>query len=579
MRNIWPVSALMLASIYVDSAALAATASSNTPANIDIEVSPQWADGKFSSVDFSLSFQGEADGTTHIELPDQFTTHTELWRALRDIRFDNATQPSKDASATIDIQHEPSARVTMHYRVVSDDNAGTYRYGNDFRPVIDDTGFAMVGAVVLPIPSSLEQHTGLVNLTMKPPAGSPSSYVYFTNHGMKSSLADYDTGLIFCGGDWDMRDDGKGFKLASRKGLKMDVDGIFKEASTIYSGYSQYWGTHDDYLAVISAPSKPYPRPDNIGGMAITNGHLLVAQQTSAAAAIETLSHEIGHHWVPFKIGGTDQSKDNPDLWLSEGLTEWTMLRTSARLPGAKPGPIIDALNTRIDRYDSSSARSIPETGGLGGHFSNPEAQYIPYGRGLMFFTRLDDVLRSHSKGKVDLDHVLLRMLELARANETAGSAKVNDAVALLKLVVKELAPAVNIDADVQKYAQEAATIELAPDTYKPCGPIKDAARPAWVRGFDLDATMKAKSIAGVVEDGPAWKAGLRDGMRIAGFGEYRGDTSKPVSVTVMKEDHSLQRFEWLPVDGTQQAIHRLVAPETFSAEASDACVRALAGN
>jgi hypothetical protein len=80
-----------------------------------------------------------------------------------------------------------------------------------------------------------------------------------------------------------------------------------------------------------------------------------------------------------------------------------------------------------------------------------------------------------------------------------------------------------------------------------PCvrGSIDEA--PTFHLGFDLDASMAAGAITGVEPDGPAFKAGLRNGQRMSGrLSVYNNQPEKPAIVTVRASD-GLQAIEYYP--------------------------------
>jgi hypothetical protein len=52
--------------------------------------------------------------------------------------------------------------------------------------------------------------------------------------------------------------------------------------------------------------------------------------------------------------------------------------------------------------------------------------------------------------------------------------------------------------------------------------------------GFDAQTSMQNKRVSGVVTDGPAWRAGIRDGQELFRWSIYNDDPSKDALLGVV---------------------------------------------
>jgi hypothetical protein len=83
---------------------------------------------------------------------------------------------------------------------------------------------------------------------------------------------------------------------------------------------------------------------------------------------------------------------------------------------------------------------------------------------------------------------------------------------------------------------------------------------PSFDRGFDAEASAKAGMVAaGVRVGGPAWQAGLRNGMRLVRSVEGRfGDSTRDYVWIVQAPGQPEQTLRWKPAGTGSIAIQRL---------------------
>lgn len=107
-------------------------------------------------------------------------------------------------------------------------------------------------------------------------------------------------------------------------------------------------------------------------------------------------------------------------------------------------------------------------------------------------------------------------MRDLLLAMQAAAPAARSDAVTLFGAEA-QLADAA-IGEGIARFIDRGEPIVLPADMLAACGTLRQFERPVFDRGFDVDATLAHdRIIAGVAQDGPAWQAGMRDGMTLIG--------------------------------------------------------------
>src|SRR5690349_8392741 len=110
---------------------LAAVVSAKPP-GLDISVEPA---GLVYRV--SITFTGEADGTTNIRLPNEWGGQEELYKAIRNVSVSKgATLADTDKPFVKTLTHQPGKRITVTYEIVQDFQ-GPLTNAIRYRPVTD----------------------------------------------------------------------------------------------------------------------------------------------------------------------------------------------------------------------------------------------------------------------------------------------------------------------------------------------------------------------------------------------------------------------------------------------------------
>ena len=137
----------------------------------------------------------------------------------------------------------------------------------------------------------------------------------------------------------------------------------------------------------------------------------------------------------------------------------------------------------------------------------------------------------------------------------------------------------VDIQGDLRKYIDDGAAIALAADTFAPCGVISTDTYPRFDVGFDLAATGQGGgTVAGVNPGLAAYRAGLRDGMKI--IAREAGETGNPMREMALRvNDNGTERvIRYLPEGGDSTEVQSLTLSEGLAGSELAACARRLGG-
>lgn len=535
-------------------------------------LAPQVSGSAVTGIDYTLTFSGDADGTTDLSLPDNWGGENRLYLGLHDIAATGAVIEAGDTPASLHLVHPPGAPLTLTWRIGSGAGAppdSKQGGGNDYRPVFSPDFFYIIGHTALIRPDHIPGNTPAeVDLTAFTDAGIP--FVSDLEH--EDLTLDRISESVLFGGRIRIINDGEGERFALAGTLENISDTDWRTTFEKIAGDQQaYWQSgHRSFLVTLFTVDKG-PDAYSIGGTGLSDAFsLFVSPNMRLETALPLIAHEMMHSWVPMRIGHLPQENEAADYWLSEGFTNWTTWRTLVRGGLWTAEDFTAAFNTSLHAYDTSPVRTATAADAAAGFWMSSAYQALPYDKGMLVAAWLDHEVRLRTDGTKDMDNVLLAMQAAA---STAPEARATD------LLFAALQTEADWDARAETEAMTVAgqTIALPADLYAPCGALETSDVLVWERGFDFDATSASGWIVQGVRPGTrAHDAGLRNGMQLTGWSETSQDRQTPAEKTA-KVDLAGETVSltWLTAARETVPVRRLVLPEK---PPSDACLNRLAG-
>lgn len=541
---------------------------------IELILQPLVKGGMYRALQVTLKFAGSADGTTYLSLPDEWAGEKGLYRYLHNITVNGAALREGSTAAQRVLKHKPNAPIVVKYSVRPVANeVRREKSGNDYRPVIAGSYFHVLGDTFIISPSSVDGRARarfkMLGLLARHSFASDLEH----QHAARELTMDDLLESVLVGGDFRVLHAGQGARLAIRGEWPRDDNAWLSSLSRIAQGTRGYWGDRTEpYLVTVLPITRP-PGVVSIGGTGRSDGFALFATtNANPATTDQVLAHEMMHTWIPARIGGLPRENEELSYWLSEGFTDWASWRALVRSGMWQPVDLINAFNEVLSKYDSSAARNLANTDISARFWQDKNVQKLPYQRGLLLAMRWDFKVRKATNGQHGFDEVLRRMRGFA-AN--AGS---ENAVGLLIRAVLEIAH-LDISPDIERYVEAGESVPLEADILAPCGTVQERTLPTFHRGFEVQSVAAGDDvIVGVTPDSNAYRAGLRNGMKLVKreSGEV-GNSLTEIRYSVL-DGGTPRSFAWIPAGHGTEVRRKMVLEAAAMSNGASACTSRLGG-
>lgn len=539
------------------------------------------ADGKPPLVDVELTFRGDADGETRLDLPDHWASAKDLWRYVSDVQVQGATA-AEDGPAVRVLRHKPGARITVRYRVrtaYDADPAGVD--GNPYKGALIRPGWmSLMGNFVFAAPEGREDQPATFRWGRLPKGWRFASDLEHGRMGRPMTVDDVGESITVGAPHLAVIErpiTGGTLRFAAPAGAPFDQTAFADDMAKVVSAQRAFWNDLNEPYFVAYLPLTAKPSGSSNGGTGRGDGFVLYGTPNAALDRIRwTLAHEHVHTWIPMRIGRRMDEPEARYYWLSEGFTEFYTARTMLRGGLVTPEQGVGYWAEGMARYEANPLRTAPAARIISDFWTDANAQRLPYQRGMLMALKWDDEIRKKTGGKADLDDVVLRMRDHnAQFPAGQGPDLITGVVSAAWVVAQ-----VDLRPDIAKYADGGAYVDLPEQLFDGCLDARVVTAPGFDAGFDYMASAKDKVVKGVRQGGPAWNAGLRDGARITKITVTPDDTSREVVMTVlpnMGQGNPLQIRYW-PYGDKDVSRRRLQLAVGLSEAEKAACARKAGG-
>jgi predicted metalloprotease with PDZ domain len=562
---------LILACVF---ACLAGATTALADTAIEYSVSPVMTGPNLTALAITVRLDGEDDGDTVLNLPNEWGGKTKLYESIRDLRIAGGDLIAQPDPAKRLVHHRPKAKLFISYKIVQTWPGEPKADGaNEYRPIIQPRYFQVLGNAIFITPERDDHPSAKFSIAGLPAGWSFASDLEHGAMGRKLVLDDI-VESVLVGGDFRVLTRGK-VRLAIRGKWSFTDEDLIGRLQPIIESHQRFWGDPAEPFLVTALPLKYDPGAMSLGGTGRGDAFVFFATDNAESARLnKILAHEHLHTWIPARIGAMPKDDEAKDYWLSEGFTEFYTARLLVRDGLWSLKDYVDALNEMLLDYATSKVRAAPNAKIVTDFWKDPETEQLPYQRGQLLANVWDQRLRLISDGARDLDDVVLAMK--ARVKAMAG-----EEPPLATVLFAEEAGKLGLDvsADVARFVTAGAPVLLDADIFQPCGKVETADLAEFDRGFDAEKTAEnGNVIVGLRDDGPGYRAGLRNGMKI-----IKRETGKPgdsrVALTYRVMDGGRERVITFMPEGTRRiTLQELKLAADLDDATTKLCVARLSG-
>jgi predicted metalloprotease with PDZ domain len=460
----------------------------------------------------TLEFQGGPHGIEEIEIPEEWAG--EKLHGIINLR---AISQGTVIRGTM-VGYRRNKPVVLTYDIVKD-WTGPFNHPFQFRGVVLPEYIELTGDNALVHPKLKDRSHVTVNFDWQK---IPDNWILATSFGTRSCQTYSGSWMnvlhgLYTAGQFRLHH----FQIGARPAvLAIRGDWSFTDEQAIgniqkvVGAVRDFW--HDDNFPYFLITLKPYEHERGSGdGSAFTNAFwLYMSRLDPFSTQLTQLAHESFHAWNPGKMGDVpDEKKIN---WFREGFTTYyayLLVQKAGLMPLAD---YVDGINGDLRNYPTSQD---------------------PYLRGRVIALWLDGKIRDQSKRNNSLDNLMFDMvreagkpLTEARILETAG---------------RYLTPEARVQFDQIVHAR--AEVAPADDALGPCAHVVTEELPSFDLGFDFAASIEAHKLTAVRPDGPAFKAGLREGQPLSGWSVHNNQPDQLARMTITTEDGNKTKIEYYP--------------------------------
>jgi predicted metalloprotease with PDZ domain len=540
-------------------------------------VTPEVKDGVLQDLSVEMKFTGDADGETRIALPKNWSGADQLYRAIHDVAVDGGSF-RMDGPADVVVKASARAPLTLRYRVIQDFQGElSADAGSPFRPVTRPKWFTSVGWALFPEIQGRRRDPVSFRWGAAPQGWTMASDL---DRLPKDSNVDDLLDSVLVGGEGmnivERQVAGGSVRIAFHGRWRFTEAQFADLMSRIASTSADFWKDHGEHYFAAVTPMTAQPGATVQYGVGLGDAFSLWATQDVDEPGLRhILAHEHQHTWFPSRMGGVRSGADEPlDYWLSEGFTDFYTLRILLRSGVWSLEDFTADYNRILRAYAASPARDAPNAVVKAKFWNDRDVADLPYQRGLLLAALWDDRLRRATGGARNLDDVVLKM----RDDAASGPASWRGAPANLQVAYKALGGP-DLAPDYARYVDGGARVLLPADLFGDCATVRTFEVPKFDRGFDPTATSAQGGVVnGVDPQGPAYAAGLRNGMRIVRREAGRtGDSA--VDLVYRVEDGGVQKVIRYRPEGRVRITYQEIQLATdMNADKRARCVRVMGG-
>jgi predicted metalloprotease with PDZ domain len=514
---------------------------------------PEPAKGELAA---TLSFTGNKDGLTTVQLPNAWGGLTALYRNLGNIYVTGADSIARNPSdsSLLLIYHPPAVPLTVQYVLRNNVPDSLPAQGQAYMPLIKPQYLHLIGYTLMAYPDGYTHFNGTIEWRSIPENWRfTSSMSPYRMQHFKNVASGELPNSLWIAGDYRLY----AFSVR-KKPVQVALRGQWPFAdSTIVNLLQQtipvqrrFW--KDFAIDRFTVSLIPLLTPDvyssSLKGTALH--HCFASFATNNAhTSLELMqyiyNHELMHHW----IGGIIKNESPEELyyWFSEGFTDyftWQNMLQGGLITREQYERNIDSV---LALHYSNQLNASPNALIKTKFWEDPLFQKLPYHRGFLFAWYLDGCLQQQTRGRHTLKAVMVRLLRQAKKGARFSEKLLLDAVQ--PYLVDDVTPA------YREYIEAGKFIPLEAWQQNTPYPLALREVPVFSIGFTTDKgglDVNAK-VTAVTEGSNAALAGLRPGDIIKGY-SFAYNPHQEASLVILRNNQRID-LKYYPA-------HKMMLPQ-----------------
>jgi len=555
--------------VFAFSLSAIAGAATGRPADAVVyRITPELRGGAMTALDVEMDFQAGAGSTTRLDLPDR-GEGVQWWPNIADLTVAGAKVQASGQAWRL-LSHRPDARISVRYRVLP--GSGDDPASQPFAPAISPQRFSVHGETAFVVPEGRDRSPAQVIFT-----GTPAGWTVGTDLDGAPTVGDLRDGLMAGGAGYQLavrQVDGAPLRLLYAPSFAAQAGAMLDQIVRVDQVERAFWGdpAHPFFVSLYASAGD-----HAVEGRGLYHGFaLFLGPDVSRDAWLHMFAHEHMHAWISRRIGGFPETNDNLEAWLNEGFTEAYSARLLLRSGLWSPEQFLADQNAALVEYGASPVKTAPNSRIQAERRTDFDIGELPYYRGRLLALVWNYRLRHETRGRVGLDDVLLAQKQEADRNARAGVKLSADK--LFPKMVKRVS-GVDLDDDIARYVDRGEAITLPSDLFGNCAQVVQASQPEFDRGFDIFATLKAGRLTGLEPDGPAERAGLREGDKLVIDETPSRDSQKALTYKVVAPDGTERPVRYLPTGKESVSFQRLAPNPNLTPAERLKCRRTMASD
>lgn len=502
-----------------------------------------------AAVELTIRFKANASGQTELDLPSKWDGGGDhFYDRLKNLQIDGAESVTAPNPAERLIVSQPNASIVVRYRVETNRARGdnvplkdTFDY-----PVLAPDWFLITGPSLIATIAGRDRARFVFDWSL------PSGWSGASNleHPTTADTHFDPTQSVFIAGRYvhvvTMKEPYGDLRIAWRGQFHFRQDDFNRATHDIIAAEQRFWGEGQSHFLVTLTPLDAEPGHLSIRGSGFGDSFPIVATPNADLGHLKVLlAHEYFHSWNPERLGGFDNDqKESLEYWFTEGFTDYYARKLAYRSGAIDAAEFARQWNAMFAAYAASPYRTAPNT--VMAERSSDSALYkLPYQRGALLAALLNARWRAQGKSLDGFMHV---MRDQIKADDRRHAKHLT-----LPERLDRAARAYGVDFGdaIERYITKGEELYLPADTFGPDFSVVTEEVPVTDYGYDVAKSKAAGVFVGVDPKGPAYAAGLRDGM-------------KRVSAEGGKDSQSPLTWHVIDLDGNPRDITYMPAGKTF---------------